>query len=449
MKKQLFTALLASALIVTSIPVASIAAATTANTGTTAANSQTAASSTITTTGSGISTTGSAITTTNSAVTTTGAVVTTNAAVTTTNAAVSTTDSALTTNSAINAEAQSPTVTAPISLSLDGAYKKMLADSPQATFAQYTQEDQLSKAKGYSEKISQINKLDLDTASKPMLQESKKFINEQAPRNYEAAINKLKSQTYEMYYTYKYTEAQVQVAKDNLTRAQAIYSSTMLKYKLGTVSKLDTLNAETSLNTAKDNYTLAVNGFEQIKMNFNLFMGYNIHQKVTLTDSLTALAFPTKSVDDAIKEALVNRNEIHGANYSATMAAYLLNDVKAYPSTSATYRSARTALLTAQESAELAPGQVEVDVRTKYMDMKQKYEAVTSGKVSYENSKEASRLGQLQYDSGVITVTDLSGINLNTFNVQQAYYKAILDYNIAVNAYNLASGIGIEGISIQ
>jgi len=436
MKKQLFIALLSSALIVSSVPLIAIAE-------TTATKSAAATpTSTVAATNAAITATGSALTTTN------GAINSTNGAITVTNSAITTTDTTIT-SAGISAEAQSPVIVAPISLSLDSAYKKMLADSPQATLAQYSKEDELSKGKSYSEKISKINKLDLDTASKPMLQESRKFINEQAPRNYDASINKLKSQTYEMYYNYKYTEAQVQVAKDNLTRAQNIYNSTMLKYKLGTVSKLDTLTAETSLNTAKDNYTLAVNGFEQIKMNFNLFMGYNIHQKATLTDSLTALPFPSKTVDVSVKEALINRNDIHGANYSAIMAEYLLNDVKAYPPSSATYRSARIALLMAQESAELTPGQIEIDVRTKYMDMKQKYDAVTSGKISYENSKEASRLGQLQFESGVITVTDLSGINLNTFNIQQDYYKAILDYNIAVNAYNLSSGIGTETISIQ
>lgn len=445
MKKQLFIGLLASALMVTTIPVTATAAATT-----------TAPVAKITNT----ATTNSAITTTKSAVSTTGtAITTTSSALTTTNGAVTTTNPAISTGAGINTGAQTPAVVAPISLSLDGAYKKMLADSPQAIIAKYTLDGDISVAKGYSEKLSSMHKLEssndeasswaLDTSNKPMLEANRTFGNKQAPKNYEASLNKLKSQTYEMYYNYKYTEAQVQVAKDNLDRSQAIYNSTLLKFKLGTVSKLDTLTAETALNTAKDDYTLAVNGLEQMKMNFNLFMGYNIHQKITLTDSLTALAFPPKTLDTSIQEALANRNEISGANYNAEMAQYALDNVKAYPKSSATYLSAQSTLLMAKEGAKTAPEKIEIDIRTKYMDMKQKYEAVNSGKISYENSKEASRLGQLQYTSGVITVTDLSGINFKTFNMQQAYYKAILDYNIAVNAYNLASGIGTEVATIK
>lgn len=448
MKKQLFIALLSCALMVTSIPVTAVAATTT-KAGTPATNSaSTVTNGAITATKSAISTTGTAITTTN------GALTTTNSAVTTTNSAVTTTNSAIT-----GAGIQAPTVIAPITLSLDGAYKKMLADSPQATLAKYTLDADLSVSKGYSEKLSSLHRLErsndeasewaLDTSNKAMLEANRAFGNIQAPKNYEASINKLKSQTYEMYYNYKYTEAQVQVAKDNLSRTQAIYNSTLLKFKLGTVSKLDTLTAQTALNTAKDDYTLAVNAIEQMKMNFNLFMGYNIHQNVTLTDSLAALAFPTKSVDAAIKEALINRNEISGANYNAEMAQYALDNVKAYPKSSATYLGAKSTLLMAQESVKTTPAKVEIDIRTKYMDMKQKYDSVKSGKISYENSKEASRLGQLQYDSGVKTVTDLSEINLATFKTQQAYYKAILDYNLAVDAYNLASGIGTDIATIK
>lgn len=443
MKKQLFIALLASTLVITPVSLTAFAATDTSATA-----------------GNEITTTSEAITTTNSALSTTGeAIQTTTPAIAATNSETSTTTNDETTESAIDTKVQEPEIVAPIKLSLDGAYEKMLADSPQVTLANCTKDNETALAKGSSEKLSSMKRSEkrdnpasdweLNTTNKIMLDANRTFAYAQIPKNYEATINKLKYDTYEMYYNYKYTEAQVQVAKDNLDRTQAIYDSTMLKYKLGTVSKLDTLNAETSLNTAKDNYALASNGFEQMKMNFNLFMGYNLHQKVTLTDDLSALDFPEKSVDASIKEALQNRNEISEANYNAKMAEIALNDVKAYPKSSSTYLSAKTALLMAQEAQKSTPSKVEIDVRTKYMDMKQKYDAVASGKVSYENSKEASRLGQLQYESGVITITDLSGININTFNTQQSYFKALLDYNLAVEAYNLSSGIGTETVGIR
>ncbi|QIB68157.1 TolC family protein [Aminipila butyrica] len=468
MKKQLFIALLATTLMVTTIPATALTAA---NTVTNTVPAVTAPTTTSTGAITKTTTSDAASKTTDSAIESTTTESTSSDP--TTQKATATTDSGITTDST---KAQPPETTttstteslAPATLSLEGAYKKMLSDSPQAILAKYTMDSELSVAKGYSEKISSINKTEraakdpslsesdrlaaswsIDTANKIMLQAQKDFGKTQAPKNYEASINQLKSDTYEKYYNYKYTEAQVQVAKDNLTRTQEVYNSTMLKYKLGNVSRLDTLTAETALNAAKDDYAVKVNEFETEKMNFNLFMGYGIHQKITLTDSLAPLAFPTKSLEDSVKEAKSNRNEVSEANYNVQMAQHAMNDVKAYPSSSATYISAKTVLQMAQEVAKTKPESIEVDVRTKYMDMKQKYDAISSGKVSYENSKEASRLSQLQYDSGLITVTELSETNLKTFETQQAYYKTILDYNLAVDVYVLSSGIGTKTASIN
>lgn len=451
MKKQLFIALLASTLAITPVSLTAFAATNATNTNN---NSVASINTEIATT----NTANEALTTTQTEIASQDATITAaQSTVASKNTTVNSTTSAVTaSNSAVDTENKETTS---IKLSLDKAYEKMLADSPQATIAKWTKDSETSVAKGTSERLKSLKKLEdstddaakwaLDTSNKAMLQANRTFAYKQIPKNYDATINKLKYDTYEMYYNYKYTEAQVKVAKDNLDRTQKIYDSTMLKYKLGTVSKLDTLNAETTLNTAKDSYALAINGFEQMKMNFNLFMGYDIHQTVTLTDSLSASTLPEKTIDTSVKEALANRNEINGANYNAEMAEYALNNVKAYPKNSSTYLSAKSTSLMAQEAQKTAPAKVEIDVRTKYMDMKQKYDAVNSGKISYENSKEASRLGQLQYESGIITVTDLAGINLNTFKTQQDYYKALLDYNLAVEAYILASGIGTDTVGLK
>lgn len=358
---------------------------------------------------------------------------------------------------AVDSDAEAPAVLAPVSLTLEGAYKKMAADSPQAVIAKYTLDNENAIAKGYSENLSNLNKLDklpsgllmIDTSSKPIVALAKKFAGTQAAKNYEASMNSIKQTTYEQYYTYKYVEAQVQMAKDNLNRVQKTYDNTMLKYQVGSASKLDTLTAQTNLNSAKNAYTQAVNGFEQMKMGFNIFMGYNIAQKVTLTDSLTAVALPTKTVDASVADALKNRNEIAQAEYQANMAKLNLDTYKGYPKSSAKYKKAEVALKMAEQGLASAPGTVEMDVRTKYMDMKQKYDAVNYAKTAWENAKETARIGQLQYDNGSMTLTDLSGANLAEFSAQQDYYKAILDYNLAATAYELCSGVGTSTATIS
>lgn len=75
-------------------------------------------------------------------------------------------------------------------------------------------------------------------------------------RNYQAEMNKLKSQT-RNYYTLKEVENQVQISKDNLALKEKLLSNTQLKYRLGTVSKSNLLQAETSMNEAKDQLIVA------------------------------------------------------------------------------------------------------------------------------------------------------------------------------------------------
>lgn len=352
------------------------------------------------------------------------------------------------------AEAEAPKVLAPITLTLKQAYEKMEKDSPQAIMANYNYKNEEAVGKGYSENLQNLKKAEksdafVDTSSKASIEKARDFAKTQAPKNLEAAMNALKLQTYEMYYNYKYAEAGVQVAKDNLSRNEALYKSTQLQYKVGKVAKLDTLTAENNLNSAKEAYQTAVNGFEQMKMNYNMFMGYNIQQPLTLTDELKPVGMPTTTLEQAIAEALKNRNEIASAEYAAEVSALNLNNYKAYPKSSAKYLKAKVGYDMALEGLKTAPSTVEIDVRTKYMDMQLKHDSVVYNRTAYANAKESARLGQLQFDNGFITLTDLSGLNLAAFNSQQAYFKSVLDYNMAVNKFKLCTGVGTESAQIN
>lgn len=348
-----------------------------------------------------------------------------------------------------------------INLNLEEAYKKMEKDSPQAIMVNFNFDNEKAVGLGYTENLSNIRKAERkaasdpsfsmwapDTSSKLTLELSRDFAKVQAPKNYEAGMNALKMQTYEMYYKHKYIEAQLKAAKDNLDRNNQLYKNTQLRLQVGKASKLDMLNAENNLNEAKDGYNAALNGYEQFKMQFNLFMGYNIHQPVNLTESLVPLDFPTQTVDAAIKSALEKRNEIYEAEYKSKLAQVNLDNYKAYPHNSAKYKKAKLGVDMAAEAIKRTPSKIEIEVRTKYMDMKQKYDLVQTGKKSYDNAREAARLGELQFKTGFSTITDSAGLNLAAFNMEQNYYKAILDYNMAVQAYNLCSGVGLEPAAI-
>lgn len=379
------------------------------------------------------------------------------------NTTVAATNTATTTSTAIDTTGAAVTIVpdmtftgTPINLSLENAYKKMLADSPGAKMAELNRQSAEGVAKGYSETVHDLIKLDsvggIQSSalfSKEQVKVNRSFATIQGPKNYQTELNNLKTDTLKNYYTVKELENQVKIADDNLALKQKLLANTQLKYKLGTVSKNDVLKAEVSVNEAKDQQIAAVSGLNTMKMSFNQFMGYDLMQNVNLTDIIIDIPLSTRSLKDSITSALKNRNEIFEAAYYLELAQWDLKNYKAYPKYSSKYINAQIAVLKAETGVSNAPLTVESDVRSKYMNMNQKYSTIQTDKKSVENSKETVRLVQLQYDSGMATLSDVEEAQLGYYNAQLSLSKALLEYNLAVNAYDLSSGVGLESATIQ
>jgi hypothetical protein len=124
-----------------------------------------------------------------------------------------------------------------------------------------------------------------------------------------------------------------------------------------------------------------------MRMAFNLYCGYDLMQKVTLTDKVDSVELPKVTLDEAIASALANRLEITGAAYNLDMAELSFNSVKDYPSNSATYIKGQYQVSGAALAYAMEPDVIRIDVTGKYQDMMQAYQEVQSGKVSAENAK--------------------------------------------------------------
>lgn len=378
-------------------------------------------------------------------------------------AAVSNTDS--TTASAIGSTSDSSITIVPdmnftgtpIKLSLQDSYTKILGNSPGKTVADYNKQNALAISKGYYESVQDINSV--NKIDDPLTSTSKKYREIQralrdyaakmADPNYQAELNKLKVDTLTNYYQLKQLEDLEKIAKENLNLKEKLLSNTQLKFKLGTVSKSDVLQAESAVLKAKDELNTAQNNLRNKKMAFNTFMGYSLMQNVTLTDTLKQVDLPTKTLESSIKDALENRNEIKAAEFGLQYALLDFNISKDLPETSSTYLKKKVAIVKAEKAKKDAYDGVEMDIRSKYMDMHQKYSAVTTGTKTVENAREGLRLTQLQYDAGMITLTAVNEAQIAYNQSQVALSNNMLDYNLSVEAYNYASGVGTTTAPIQ
>lgn len=365
-----------------------------------------------------------------------------------TSSAVSTT-----TNGTITVVPDMNFVGTPIKLSLQDAYKKILNDSPGKTVADYNKKNAQAISKGYLENVQSINEGIAAGVSSKMMRDIQRVLRDyagtQAEPNYQAELNKLKLDTLTNYYQLKQLEDLEKIAAESLSLKEKLFENTKLKYKLGTVSNSDVLQAESAVNKAKDDLLIAQNNLKNIKMAFNIFMGYDLMQNVILADSLKQVDLPTKSLASSIKDALVNRNEIRAAEFGLKFAELDFKLYKDYPKDSSSYLKKQLAVVQAEKLKKDSYSGIEMDVRSKYMDMQQKYAAIKTGIKTVDNAKEGLRLTQLQYDAGMTTLTAVNEAQIAYNQSQVALTNNMLDYNLAVEAYNYASSVGTTAAMIN
>ncbi|MBR6015295.1 MAG: TolC family protein [Firmicutes bacterium] len=285
-------------------------------------------------------------------------------------------------------------------------------------------------------------KYSMSSASKTDIQRTKKYAESILEPNDKARHNALDLQSIEMYYKLKSAEEGLAISKESYEISKTVYEQTQKKYKLGTVSKVDLLNAELDLAEAKDKLTSTENGVKQARMGFNILFGYELMQPVTLTDSIAVPTLPAIGVEDAVKSALANRNEVKEAAYLLENAEKNLSSFSAYPRTSAKYLQAKVAYLGVKASCDMVPQTVEQDIRTQYDAMHQYYDALQTGEKSVANAKETLRLTQLQYNSGLVTYTTVQQVRLLYESALLSQASAKLNYALAVEKFNMSIDVG-------
>ncbi len=281
-------------------------------------------------------------------------------------------------------------------------------------------------------------------SSKVDAEKLKRYAKSIVEPNDKARHNALDLQSIEMYYNVKAAEEGLATVRESYDLAQTIYNQTQKKYKLGTVSKVDLLNAELDLAEAKDKLTSTENGVKSARMGFNILFGYDLMQEVNLTDSIAVPTLPAISVEDAVKSALENRNEIREADYMLGNIESDFAAVSAYPRSSATYIKGKIQYLGAKASCDMVPITVEQDIRTQYDNMHQLYDALQTSAKNVANAKETLRLTQLQYNSALVTYNTVQQVRMLYESALLGEASAKLNYALAVEKFNMSIDVGVN-----
>jgi len=275
------------------------------------------------------------------------------------------------------------------------------------------------------------------------------FSREQTPRNYDAEVNQIIRDVVHQYYQLAHARENLRISRDNMAIQQTLYENTQRMFDLGLRSRQDVLTAEFGLNEARVSVEESENALNNARMGFNIAFGFDLMQNVTLTDSLNVASLPDTSLQEAIGMALENRNEMHVANFRFELTEMEMRDAARGSRFSAAHIQAEANLMRAITDKTNAPKRIEMDIRTKYMNMHHRKNEVELGRLNVSNAQEAYRLANLQFNAGMITLVETQQAQLMAFTAELRYYAALLEYNLAIIDFELATTVGTSSFRIQ
>lgn len=364
-----------------------------------------------------------------------------------------------------------------IELSLKEAVKKMQTDSSRAETAQLNREADNAAYRSHKEsaeamatyfdalaliKAAEAAAGNVDTTSSSamiaeglamgitesnhkIVKKSRDFALSQRDNNYKAELNEIEAMTVELYYGINLAEENLKIARDNLANVKAVDQNVQKKYQAGAVARIDTVVSKNQVQQAEGRVATAETGVKKAKMSFNLLMGYDLMQSVKLKDDLTLLAMPRGTLTGFIEGALNKRNEIKGVRFAWEIQNTILSDLA---SGTAAYSKQRAATGQARKSYDDIPLQIEMDIRSKYMDLQDRKRDVELAKANQAVADEAYRLAKITFDVGVNTLTDVDEAGIMAYQAALGVAAAITDYNVAVYNFNHAIDVGTVRIPL-
>ena len=264
----------------------------------------------------------------------------------------------------------------------------------------------------------------------------------QAPIQYEIALNNLEASTIKTYFGTLQAAENYRIAKESLAIKTTLLSDVKRKYSLGVAAKIDVATATNDVLGAQVAVNQGLSIYNKARMAFNMQLGYPLMQDVALTDSLKESIMKPISLADAIRSALLNRNDINLAKYNLDVAKIDFSSVGAYPRSSATYLDAQNGLQGKQMAYDNTFTSIEMEIRGKYMDIMDLKAEIASSKSTVKNAEEGVRISKLSYNAGMNTLTDVNTAERNYYLAQLGLSKAITDYNLAIYDFNFSIGKG-------
>ncbi len=308
----------------------------------------------------------------------------------------------------------------------------------------------------------------------------------QARANYEynkigvqRAYNEMRSTVATNYFNVLQTKNLKELGQESVTRLADHLKNVQAQYDVGVVAKVDVLRSQVELSDAEQSLVKAENNYDVAEANLNKTVGLPLHTKLQLDDLLKHNEY-NRTLEECLAYAADHRPELEQAKTSvdAAKGALLVAKSGHMPQVSASagqnwssnnwpgddngnwsvgvgvslnifdsgvtlsnIHGAEADLKAAQETYRDTVDSVDLDVRTKYLSMREAEKRIGSTHLAVEQAEEDYRIAQLRYMNGVGTNTDVLDAQVALTTAQTNYLQALYDYNTGVTDVETAIGV--------
>ena len=297
----------------------------------------------------------------------------------------------------------------------------------------------------------------------------------------EQAYNEMKETATTGYFNMLNATNMKALRQESVDRLQAHLDNVIAQYNVGIVARADVLRSEVELANAQQNYITASNEYDVAEATLNNIIGTPLNTTLKLKDSLQYEPYEN-DMAYCLAYSEQHRPELKQAEYAIDSAEAALvvarsgHMPKVYASASNSWASeswpgddneewqvgvtasmnifdsgvtwskihaAQENLAKAKESQRQIKDNVELEVRTDYLNLREAEKRITTTQVAVASAEEDYHIAVVRYQAGVGTNIDVMDAQEALTQAKTNYYQALYNYNTSKAALNTSMGVGV------
>lgn len=299
----------------------------------------------------------------------------------------------------------------------------------------------------------------------------------------EQAYNEMKETATTGYFNMLNATNMKALRQESVDRLQAHLDNVIAQYNVGIVARADVLRSEVELANAQQNYITASNEYDVAEATLNNIIGTPLGTTLLLKDRLQYEPYEN-DMAYCLVYSEQHRPELKQAEYAIDSAEAALvvarsgHMPKVYANASNNWggngsdwpgdddenwsvgvtasmnvfdsgvtwskiHAAQENLAKAKEAQRQIKDNVELEVRTDYLSMREAEKRITTTQVAVASAEEDYHIAVVRYQAGVGTNIDVMDAQEALTQAKTNYYQALYNYNTSKAALNTSMGVGV------